>query len=140
VSPLFLQDIELVEYPVPRTTGLQGNLPQKPSLRGDKTPRQTDRNHSVYSYQLPETGPFYSDKPVKLRYWVDALRRRSANLKDREATSKMKFSHSIQFNAVPDWSAYYIAYSNLKKLYVDKLGYLHIIYLSFSGSNLRPMA
>ncbi|PWY82911.1 SPX-domain-containing protein [Aspergillus heteromorphus CBS 117.55] len=28
----------------------------------------------------------------------------------------MKFSHSIQFNAVPDWSAYYLAYSNLKKL------------------------
>ncbi|KAL4806849.1 SPX-domain-containing protein [Aspergillus unguis] len=28
----------------------------------------------------------------------------------------MKFSHSIQFNAVPDWSTYYIAYSNLKKL------------------------
>ncbi|BCS18750.1 putative plasma membrane phosphate transporter Pho87 [Aspergillus puulaauensis] len=28
----------------------------------------------------------------------------------------MKFSHSIQFNSVPDWSAYYIAYSNLKKL------------------------
>jgi hypothetical protein len=30
----------------------------------------------------------------------------------------MKFSHSIQFNAVPDWSTHYIAYSNLKKLYV----------------------
>ncbi|KAL2376733.1 hypothetical protein RJZ90_007293 [Blastomyces dermatitidis] len=28
----------------------------------------------------------------------------------------MKFSHSIQFNAVPDWSSSYIAYSNLKKL------------------------
>ncbi|KAI1007582.1 putative transporter [Podosphaera aphanis] len=28
----------------------------------------------------------------------------------------MKFSHSIQFNAVPDWSSYYLAYSNLKKL------------------------
>ena len=28
----------------------------------------------------------------------------------------MKFSHSIQFNAVPDWSSNYIAYSNLKKL------------------------
>ncbi|KAL1998193.1 hypothetical protein VTN02DRAFT_6677 [Thermoascus thermophilus] len=28
----------------------------------------------------------------------------------------MKFSHSIQFNAVPDWSAHYIGYSNLKKL------------------------
>ncbi|EPQ62235.1 Bgt-5277 [Blumeria graminis f. sp. tritici] len=28
----------------------------------------------------------------------------------------MKFSHSIQFNAVPDWGNHYIAYSNLKKL------------------------
>ncbi|KAI1934339.1 low-affinity phosphate transporter [Ophidiomyces ophidiicola] len=28
----------------------------------------------------------------------------------------MKFSHSIQFNAVPEWSDNYIAYSNLKKL------------------------
>ncbi|KAI5291999.1 low-affinity phosphate transporter [Ascosphaera acerosa] len=28
----------------------------------------------------------------------------------------MKFSHSLQFNAVPDWSTHYIAYSNLKKL------------------------
>ena len=29
---------------------------------------------------------------------------------------EMKFSHSIQFNAVPDWSSHYIAYSNLKKV------------------------
>ncbi|KAF8420124.1 SPX domain-containing protein [Tirmania nivea] len=28
----------------------------------------------------------------------------------------MKFSHSIQFNAVPDWSSHYLAYSSLKKL------------------------
>ncbi|KAL8962555.1 MAG: hypothetical protein Q9183_005140, partial [Haloplaca sp. 2 TL-2023] len=28
----------------------------------------------------------------------------------------MKFSHSIQFNAVPEWSSNYINYSNLKKL------------------------
>ncbi|KAI9754618.1 MAG: low-affinity phosphate transporter [Lichina confinis] len=28
----------------------------------------------------------------------------------------MKFSRSIQFNAVPDWSDHYLAYSNLKKL------------------------
>ncbi|CAK7265957.1 low-affinity phosphate transporter [Sporothrix epigloea] len=32
------------------------------------------------------------------------------------ADAAMKFSHSIQFNAVPDWSSHYIAYSNLKKL------------------------
>ncbi|CAG8475809.1 1684_t:CDS:2 [Dentiscutata heterogama] len=28
----------------------------------------------------------------------------------------MKFSHSLQFNSVPDWAEHYIAYSNLKKL------------------------
>ncbi|GAA5805966.1 hypothetical protein HPULCUR_011493 [Helicostylum pulchrum] len=28
----------------------------------------------------------------------------------------MKFSHQIQFNAVPDWADYYLPYSNLKKL------------------------
>ena len=33
-----------------------------------------------------------------------------------DAEEEMKFSHSIQFNAVPDWSNQYIAYSNLKKL------------------------
>ena len=33
----------------------------------------------------------------------------------------MKFSHSLQFNAVPDWSNHYIAYSNLKKQYVARL-------------------
>lgn len=32
-----------------------------------------------------------------------------------EEQDEMKFSHSIQFNAVPDWSSHYIAYSNLKK-------------------------
>ncbi|KAI9270365.1 SPX domain-containing protein [Phascolomyces articulosus] len=28
----------------------------------------------------------------------------------------MKFSHQLQFNAVPDWAEYYVPYSNLKKL------------------------
>jgi phosphate transporter len=36
---------------------------------------------------------------------------------------EMKFSHSIQFNAVPDWSSHYIAYSNLKKLLVYALSF-----------------
>lgn len=31
-------------------------------------------------------------------------------------SSNMKFSHSLQFNAVPEWSSKYIAYSHLKKL------------------------
>ena len=33
----------------------------------------------------------------------------------------MKFSHSILFNSVPDWSSHYLAYSNLKKLWVFRL-------------------
>ncbi|KAF1991314.1 SPX domain-containing protein [Aulographum hederae CBS 113979] len=37
----------------------------------------------------------------------------------------MKFSHSIQFNAVPDWSSHYIAYSNLKKLIYSLEKQLH---------------
>lgn len=37
----------------------------------------------------------------------------------------MKFSHSIQFNAVPDWSSHYISYSNLKKLIYQLEKQLH---------------
>lgn len=45
----------------------------------------------------------------------------AADLRRREklcalVEADMKFSHSIQFNAVPDWSSHYISYSNLKKL------------------------
>ncbi|KAJ5788592.1 Sodium/sulfate symporter [Penicillium paradoxum] len=55
-----------------------------------------------------------------LRFWAEALQRRahiaSQGKTDSGKEPKMKFSHSVQFNAVPDWSANYIAYSNLKKL------------------------
>ena len=44
------------------------------------------------------------------------LAKRVEKLARREDEFEMKFSHSIQFNAVPDWSSHYIAYSNLKKL------------------------
>lgn len=46
----------------------------------------------------------------------DRLRREKLHWLLQKA--EMKFSHSLQFNAVPDWSSHYIAYSNLKKLYV----------------------
>ncbi|KAI9804644.1 MAG: low-affinity phosphate transporter [Piccolia ochrophora] len=48
----------------------------------------------------------------------DAARERKRERKRRqlEEDYAMKFSHSIQFNAVPDWSGHYINYSNLKKL------------------------
>lgn len=71
---------------------------------------------------------------TRLRFWTEALRRRAQASESRKVEShtdtdtgtesgsgsgsiaKMKFSHSVQFNAVPDWSSNYIAYSNLKKL------------------------
>ena len=42
--------------------------------------------------------------------------RRAEKTRKLDEQDDMKFSHSIQFNAVPDWSSHYIAYSNLKKL------------------------
>ncbi|KAJ3562496.1 hypothetical protein NPX13_g8547 [Xylaria arbuscula] len=58
-------------------------------------------------------------------YPNDAASRQHRNEAKREAKKRwldeqddMKFSHSVQFNAVPDWSSHYIAYSNLKKLSV----------------------
>lgn len=44
--------------------------------------------------------------------------KRRQKLEQLREADDMKFSHSLQFNAVPDWSNHYIAYSNLKKQYV----------------------
>jgi phosphate transporter len=41
--------------------------------------------------------------------------KREEKLRRLDEADEMKFSHSIQFNAVPEWSSHYIAYSNLKK-------------------------
>ncbi|KAL4778943.1 SPX domain-containing protein [Aspergillus varians] len=120
VNSLSPQGIELVEYPArgttttPRTLSakLGSGVPQPPLPR-----QQSDRDPSGHPRQSLETGRLRWGKPVRFRYWVEALYRRSTTPKNGGDTdSKMKFSHSIQFNAVPDWSAYYIAYSNLKKL------------------------
>ncbi|PYH41423.1 putative plasma membrane phosphate transporter Pho87 [Aspergillus saccharolyticus JOP 1030-1] len=54
-------------------------------------------------------------RPNRIGFWIEALQR-CAHRHQGVKSFKMKFSHSIQFNAVPDWSAYYLAYSNLKKL------------------------
>ncbi|KAI9892758.1 MAG: low-affinity phosphate transporter [Vezdaea aestivalis] len=42
--------------------------------------------------------------------------KRIQQLQELEKLDEMKFSHSIQFNAVSEWSPNYISYSNLKKL------------------------
>ncbi|KAK6197468.1 low-affinity phosphate transporter [Scheffersomyces amazonensis] len=54
----------------------------------------------------------------------------------------MKFSHSLQFNAVPEWSSKYIAYTTLKKLIYslqrDNLRRHHQRNRSGSGAGVPP--
>ncbi|KAK7437786.1 SPX domain-containing protein [Colletotrichum acutatum] len=69
----------------------------------------------VESYELADYKNISAQKAAKD---LDARREEKKLWKRRwlDEQDDMKFSHSIQFNAVPDWSSHYIAYSNLKKL------------------------
>lgn len=68
-----------------------------------------DEEKDKAGFRLPRVGS------QSVKAWSEALRLRQ-QIGKGAGVPKMKFSHSLQFNAVPDWSAYYIAYSNLKKL------------------------
>jgi phosphate transporter len=90
-------------------------------------PRALDRGGSAWrtAFNSPpeqiELAEFPNAEQQKHR---DAVRERERKYDIKRAEKRtwleqrdeMKFSHSIQFNAVPDWSNHYIAYSNLKKL------------------------
>ncbi|KAK7428812.1 low-affinity phosphate transporter [Neonectria magnoliae] len=69
----------------------------------------------VDEYELDDYPPIQANREAAER---ESQRRTRRDEKRRwlEEQDEMKFSHSIQFNAVPDWSSHYIAYSNLKKL------------------------
>lgn len=77
-----------------------------------QAPGEKEDDKGFWTFWLPRVGR------DRLRFWEEALRRRRPQRQHRlhGETDRMKFSHSLQFNAVPDWSAFYIAYSNLKKL------------------------
>lgn len=69
--------------------------------------------------QADELIPLQSFGPSRPSH-VDAPPHRLAPLQQRihhhlQHHSTMKFSHSLQFNSVPDWADKYLAYSNLKK-------------------------
>jgi hypothetical protein len=105
------QNIELLEYPSGRAGSLDREAPES-----GPAPQAGPGYRTGVSYR-EDGGAYVSQRrPGFFKYWVEALRRRSLHPQPREADPKMKFSHSLQFNAVPDWSAYYIAYSSLKKL------------------------
>lgn len=115
------QSIELGQYPdTPATTARQSHATLPPTQLtdpGSEFPpyHRTDHREGHPQKSTPR------DKPVIIKYWIEALRRHPHRHQTSGSADKMKFSHSIQFNAVPDWSAYYLAYSNLKKLYVYPL-------------------
>ena len=69
------------------------------------------------SFELQEL-PFPTHDRSGDKQETKRVRKRREKLAKLLEANEMKFSHSLQFNSVPDWSSHYIAYSNLKKLYV----------------------
>lgn len=109
------QSIELVDYP--------SAPPARPSLvdheSGPGKPGRTSIDRlGIVGWEHGSPRDSRDLDPRLVKFWTEALRRRSLDPRSAGKEPKMKFSHSLQFNAVPDWSAYYIAYSNLKKLFV----------------------
>ncbi|KAI5457285.1 SPX domain-containing protein [Mariannaea sp. PMI_226] len=87
-------------------------------------PSTEDPTASAITGSEPDVGEEYElvdYPPISAQHQATEREIRVQEKRDKkrrwlEEQDEMKFSHSIQFNAVPDWSSYYIAYSNLKKL------------------------
>ncbi|KAL1854637.1 low-affinity phosphate transporter [Paecilomyces lecythidis] len=131
VAPSPTQSIELVDFDPAARTHI-GERRQLVTVRDSDTAQRLGRGVG-YKDRGSETekgrghsgrkdhGEKYTDdfRPPGLerkQYWEEAVRRRVETARGERKEAKMKFSHSLQFNSVPDWSAYYIGYSNLKKL------------------------
>jgi hypothetical protein len=70
------------------------------------------------SFELQDYPDNAADRRDTQRPESKRERKRREKLEQILEEAEMKFSHSLQFNSVPDWSSHYIAYSNLKKAYV----------------------
>lgn len=84
------------------TSSPSTSSPQPPPPTTDSGSYELDRLDPTSQHDKEREARTQAKRDQKRR-WLDDL-------------DEMKFSHSIQFNAVPDWSSHYIAYSNLKKL------------------------
>lgn len=91
------------------------NIAAPKSLEGGGKRSSTNTGSALEEYELVDLGKPQQENESRLR---EARRevKRAEKIARLDAEDEMKFSHSIQFNAVPDWSSHYIAYSNLKKL------------------------
>jgi len=92
-----------------------------PSANPIITPNKLDKRENILAgrvepeeYELVEYDKATQEAELRLSRTED---KRTEKRRKLEEADEMKFSHSIQFNAVPDWSSHYISYSNLKKLY-----------------------
>ncbi|KAM5348572.1 hypothetical protein ACJ41O_008396 [Fusarium nematophilum] len=96
----------LLDGPAPAPQSSSDNSPSLPPQPGCDNEEQ---------FELVDYPPIQARRDAADR---ESRRRAKREEKRRwlEERDEMKFSHSIQFNAVPDWSSHYIAYSNLKKL------------------------
>ncbi len=81
---------------------------------GSFAPRQHQLADSE-EYELADYTGIEERQKKDWRYF-ERKAKRAQKIRELQEADEMKFSHSIQFNAVPDWSSHYIAYSNLKKL------------------------
>lgn len=88
-----------------------------PSFLDDVDFGVVDPGIELEDLERRERAGSYSNK-VESNREVRKKEKRDRKLEELFHREEMKFSHSIQFNAVPDWSSHYISYSNLKKLYV----------------------
>lgn len=114
------QGIELAEYPLlsDRAGSSHQSRPRFSDPASERDPASITETKERVGQERggdPQRHHLYS-RPLRLKHWVEVLRNRSQCPGGNGLDAKMKFSHSIQFNAVPEWSSYYIAYSNLKKV------------------------
>jgi hypothetical protein len=109
---------------------LPGPSSEPPYVGGSK-PRNTEnsnrpvgggsfapRQHQLADFEEYELADYtgIEERQKKDSRYFEREAKRAEKIRELQEADEMKFSHSIQFNAVPDWSSHYIAYSNLKKL------------------------
>ncbi|OAA47501.1 SPX domain protein [Beauveria brongniartii RCEF 3172] len=108
---------------VPRTVAVGPSPAHRSQVSGRRSrSRPSSERGGILSKSIPNADAIelldYPEKPPHKPREQHRRDKRETKRLWLEAQDEMKFSHSIQFNAVPDWSSHYIAYSNLKKLQV----------------------
>ncbi|KAI9717022.1 MAG: hypothetical protein M1812_004957 [Candelaria pacifica] len=111
-------NIALSSLPNSSTSSSRSGPIYTPDIESRLSPGTTEGGASGVpdsGIELQDLGAAFNKKEHARRQFRREQKREQKLQRFREE-DEMKFSHSIQFNAVPDWSSHYISYSNLKKL------------------------